>query len=552
VEKEKQMIDLLIRNGWVVDGLGDPEPYAPWVRADVAVADGRIVRVGTHDGEEVRTTIDAAGLIVAPGFIDIHSHSDGFLLENPRAESLVRQGITTVVMGSCGMSAAPLFGEYRPSASIMPAKLKWDWRSVPEYLDRLESTGVSLNVIPLVGHGNIRGAVKGYGAGDATASELTEMKRILAEALDGGTWGMSSGLIYPPGSFTSQGELVALLGTVHRHGGVYHTHIRGQGENLLAAMSEAIDTARVAQVPLHVFHHKGMGDGNAPKVRFTLAMVDEALAEGLDVTLDMYPYHAGQGGLGLFVPPWAHEGGPTSLVERLRDSRTRARLRREMMEPSLVPGYQSYVRELGPEKCWDHVLICECSQERNKPLAGRSLAQARPAWKDPFDFVFDLLVEEGGDVPVVIPDYIDLDDTYLQMVLRHPVTMFGSDGYALAPYGPLGEGVPHPRSYGTFPRVLGRFVRERKLFTWQEAIRKMTSLPARFLGLKDRGAIRVGNWADLVIFDPERIIDRATFMEPHQYPEGIAYVVANGVAVVKDGEHTDARPGHVLRSGGKN
>ena len=249
----------------------------------------------------------------------------------------------------------------------------------------------------------------------------------------------------------------------------------------------------------------------------------------------------------MFLPLWVHEGGPGKLVERLKNSGLRERIVREMMEPGLIPVYQSYVKELGWEKCWDRVLICECILTKNKHLAGRSISQAKPDWQDPFSFVFDFLIEEGGDVPVVIPDVIDLDDTYLQMVFRHPVTMFGSDGYALAPYGILGEGVPHPRSYGAFPRVLGRYVRERRLFTWQEAIRKMTSLPASFLGIKDRGLIQEGMWADILIFDPKRIIDTATFSDPHRYPAGIEYVISNGVIAVEQNEHTGALPGKVLR-----
>jgi N-acyl-D-amino-acid deacylase len=416
-----------------------------------------------------------------------------------------------------------------------------------DYLNKLEKKGVSVNVVPLVGHSNVRGAVMGYKNGRASEKELSEMKKVLQEALNQGAWGMSTGLIYPPGSFADEEEQTELLKLVAEQEGVYHTHIRGQGESLIAAMREAINVAEASGVPLHIHHHKGMGDTNAPKVMLTLAMVEEAIGRGMNVTLDMYPYLAGQGGLGMFLPLWVHEGGPGKLVERLKNSGLRERIVREMMEPGLIPGYQSYVKELGWEKCWDHVLICECSLTKNKHLAGKSISQAKPDWKDPFSFVFDFLIEEGGDVPVVIPDVIDLDDTYLQMVFRHPVTMFGSDGYALAPYGILGEGVPHPRSYGAFPRVLGRYVRERRLFTWQEAIRKMTSLPARFLGIKDRGLIQEGLWADILIFDPKRIIDTATFSDPHQYPAGIEYVISNGVIAVKQNEHTGALPGKVLR-----
>ena len=539
--------DLLIKNGNIIDGQGDPDPFMPWVRADVAIRKDKIIKVGSIDSSEAKEVVDATGLIVSPGFIDIHSHSDGYLLENPKAESTIRQGITTVGVGNCGLSAAPIGGDYRPSKSIMPDKLEWDWTTMGDYLHKLEKKGISLNVVPLVGHSNIRGVVMGYKRGKPSKAEMEKMKDVLQEALDDGAWGMTSGLIYPTGSFSDQDEMTELCKVVKERGGIYNTHIRGQGDTMIAAFMEALKVAQVSGVPLHVHHHKGMGDANAPKVMFTLSMVDEAVSNGMDVTLDMYPYLAGQGGLGLFLPLWVHEGGPKTLIERLKDRKLRERMVREMMEPGLVPGYQSYVRDLGWQHCWEKVIICECSVDKNKGLAGKSLAEAKPDWQDPFEFIFDLLIEEGGDVPVVIPDVMNLDDTYLQMVFRHPVTMIGSDGYALAPYGILGQGKPHPRSYGAFPRVLGKYVREKKLFTWQEAIHKMTSLPARFLGIKDRGLIREGMYADIVIFNPVSVIDRATFSDPHQYPEGIEFVITNGTVVVKRGEHTGAMSGRVLR-----
>jgi N-acyl-D-amino-acid deacylase len=376
---------------------------------------------------------------------------------------------------------------------------------------------------------------------------MEQMKQLLRQALEEGAWGMSSGLIYPPGSFSDREEMIDLCRVVKDYGGVYHSHVRGQSDTLIAAIQEGIEVAQASGVALHIHHHNGIGDRNAPKVMFTLSMIEEAIGKGMNITLDMYPYLAGQGGLGLFIPLWVHEGGPEALVERLRDHEARKRIKREMIEPGLVPGYQSYVRDLGGAECWDRIMICECSSEKNKGLAGKSIQEAKPDWQDPFEFVFDLLIEEKGDVPVVIPIAVQIDDTYLQMVLRHPVTMVGSDGYALAPYGVLGEGKPHPRSYGAFPRFLGRYVREKRLCTWQEAVRKMTSLPADFLGLKDRGRIKEGMAADIVIFNPETVIDRATFSDPHQYPKGIEYVITNGTIVIQQEKHTGALSGKILR-----
>ena len=540
------MYDLLIKNGYVVDGRGDPEPFVPWQKADIAIRDKRIAKIGVVNDSEAREIIDANGMIVAPGFIDIHSHSDGYLLDNPKAESKIRQGITTEVIGNCGMSAAPVGGTYRPSKSILPDP-KRDWSTMGDYLKELEETGISVNVVPLIGHSNIRGIVMGYENGHPSHDQLARMKEVLEEALDSGAWGMSAGLIYPPGSFSSTEELIELCKVVERHNGVFHIHMRGQGDRLIAATMEALEIAERAGVPLHILHHKGMGDSNAPKIMFTLSLIEEAITRGVNVTLDMYPYPAGQGGLAMFLPLWVHEGGPKALIERLKDHALREKIKREMMEPELVPGYQSYARELGWNDCWGKVLICDCKSEKNKGLIGKSIAEAKPDWQEPVDFVMDLLIEEEGDVPVVIPDFINVGEKYLEIVLRHPITMFGTDGYALAPYGPFGGGVPHPRSYGAFPRILGRYVRQKRLFTWHEAIRKMTTLPARFLGIRDRGEIKEGAYADVVIFDPNSVIDRATFSDPHQYPEGIKYVITNGTIVIRDGEHTGALPGKVLR-----
>ncbi|MBA7663278.1 Adenine deaminase [subsurface metagenome] len=538
--------DLVIKKGLIIDGLGNPVPYLPWRHADIAITGDKIVFIGDTCEINTKETIDADGLIVSPGFIDIHSHSDGYLIANPKAESKVRQGVTTEVIGNCGLSAAPVLGEYKLSELTMPDFLSRDWTTFEDYIHALEKNGSSVNVIPLVGHSNIRGAVMGYHPGRPSDEQLNKMKSELKEAFDSGAWGMSAGLIYVPGSFSDREELSELCKTVERYDGVFHIHIRGQGGRLIAATMEALEIAENSGVSLNIHHHKGMGDSNSPKVMFTLSLVEKARAKGLKVVLDMYPYTAGQGGLSMFLPPCVREGGPKELIKRLKDPNLRERIKREMIEPELVPGYQSYTKELGWDLCWDNVLICRCKLKKNKGLSGYSITKAKPDWQEPVDFIINLLIEEGGEVPVVIPDFINLDDRYLQMVLRHPVTMFGSDGYALCPHGPLGEWTPHPRSYGTFPRVLGRYVRQRKLFTWQEAIRKMTSLAASFLGIKDRGILREGAYADITIFNPETVIDRSTFSNPHQYPVGIEYVIVNGTVVIRKGEHTGTLGGKVL------
>ncbi len=539
--------DLVIKDGNVIDLEDNSALYKPWHKVDVGIKGEKIIKIGSIDSHEGDRVINANNLVVSPGFIDIHTHSDTYLLANPKAESKIRQGVTTEVIGNCGLSAAPLGGKYVPTKSIISDCVKPNWISMAEYLKVLEQNGSSVNVIPLVGHNNIRGAVMGYDINSPSAQQLDMMKELLQEAFDAGAWGFSTGLNMPPGSSSKPEEIVELCKIVHQNNGVYHTHIRGQGDRLLSAVIEAIETAKRSEVPLHILHHKGMGDANAAKVEFTLAMIDEEIDNGMNITMDMYPYLAGQGGLAMFLPIWVHEGGPEKLISRLKDHQLRKKIKWQMVEPELLPGYQSYARELGWKTCWDKIQICNINSEKNRDFVGKSIAEVNPGGQDILDFIFDLLIDEQGDVPVVIPDLIDIDDRYFLMVIGHPNTMFGSDGYSLASTGPLSSGFPHPRSYGTFPRVLGRLVRQRRLFTWKEAIRKMTYLPARYLGIQDRGIIKEGAYADIVIFNPETIIDNSTFTDPHQYPSGVDYVITNGVITIEQGEHTGVLAGKVLR-----
>ena len=539
--------DLLIKNGNVIDVADGSDSYKPWKRMDVGIKNHKIAKMGFIDSSDAKRTIDAENLMISPGFIDIHGHSDNYLIFNPKAESKVRQGVTTEVIGNCGLSAAPLGGEYEPAKSILGDVVTPDWQTMSEYLAKLQGSGISVNVVPLVGHNNIKGLVTGYSDKKPSMKELEMMKELLQDAFDAGVWGMSTGLNMPPGTFSDTDEIVELCKVVAENGGVYHTHMRGQGDRLLCATMESIDIAKRSGVSLHILHHKGMGDANAAKVEFTLAMIDENLANGLEITMDMYPYLAGQGGLAMFFPLWVHEGGMAKMIARLKDRNLRKKIKYQMVEPELLPGYQSYSRELGWKTGWNKVVICNVNSECNKSMVGRSIAEIVPEGMDPIDFLFDLMIQEGGDIPVVIPDVVNLDDRYLQMMLRHPNTMVGSDGYALANYGPLSEGVPHPRSFGTFPRFLGQFVRQRRLFTWKEAIRKMTYLPARFLGIKDRGQLKEGMYADIVVFDPESVIDNATSSDPVQYPTGIDYVIVNGTVVVEKSKHTGKPAGCVLK-----
>ena len=456
--------DLLIKNGNIIDVTDNSDFYVPWKRMDIGIKDEKIVKVGDLELSDAEKVIDATGLAVSPGFIDIHSHSDTYLLANPKAESKIRQGVTTEVIGNCGLSAAPLGGEYEPAKSILGDVVKTDWITMSDYLTKLKDKGSSVNVVPLVGHNNIKGLVTNYSDKLPTVAELDKMKETLQDAFDAGVWGLSTGLNMPPGSFSATEEIVELCKVVAENKGVYHTHIRGQGDRLLNATMEAIDIARRSGVPLHILHHKGMGDANAAKIEITLALIDEALADGLNITMDMYPYLAGQGGLAMFFPFWVHEGGTARMLERLKDKQLRKKIKHQMIEPELLPGYQSYSRELGWKTGWDKVVICNVNSEQNKSLVGLSIAQAKPEGMDPIDFLFELIIQEKGDIPVVIPDVVDVDDRYFQMLIRHPNTMFGSDGYSLANYGKLAEGVPHPRSFGSFPKILGQFVRQRRLF----------------------------------------------------------------------------------------
>jgi N-acyl-D-amino-acid deacylase len=527
------MLDVKIEGGTVIDGTGRPGS-----RADVGVRDETIVAVGDLSRESAGRSVHAAGRVVAPGFIDMHSHSDWRLWGNRRAESKIRQGVTTEVVGNCGFSPAPTSAEYleemRAFALFIPTGMDFSWRSVGEYLKAFDRDGTALNVVQLVGHGTLRVAAMGFARRAPTAAELKTMQRLMTDAMNDGAWGLSTGLIYAPGSFATTDEIVTIARSAARYRGFYASHIRGEGATLLDAVREAIQVGREAEIRVQISHVKAAGRPHWGKVAEALALIDAARAEGLDVMGDAYPYTASSTSLRTALPDWALEGGVAAMLERLQSPDVRERIRRDMQQP----GGHSIVDRMG----WENVMIAWCP--RRKDAEGKRISQIAAARNlDPIDAVFELLRDAQGVASMIL---FQLDEADFRRAITHPAVMVGSDGSSLAITGEMSAGKPHPRSYGTFPRVLGHYARQERVLSLPEAVHKMTGLPARRLGLRDRGEIRPGARADLVVFDPRRVADQATYEAPHRYPVGIEHVLVNGRLVIKDGEHTGSLPGRVL------
>ncbi len=529
------MFDTKLEGATVVDGAG-----APGFRADVGITGEVIAAVGDLSREPAGTTLRASGLTLAPGFIDMHSHSDWRLWANRRAESKIRQGVTTEVVGNCGFSPAPVnpdfLEELRGFALYLPPGMDFSWRSMEEYLRRFDQDGCALNVIQLVGHGTLRIAAMGFARRAPTPKELETMKGLLAESLEGGAWGLSTGLIYAPGSFAATDEIVELAKVAGRHRGFYASHVRGEGANLLNAISEAIRIGREGQLPIQVSHLKAAGRRHWGKTAEALALIDSARAEGLDVTADVYPYTAGSTTLRALLPDWAQEGGIDAILARLRDPDTRARIAAEIEEGP--GGGEGFAVNVG----WEGITIAYAPSRTE--VQGQRLSEiARARGVSPVEAALELIEIERGRAYMIL---FMMDEADLQRVLVHPQVMIGSDGSALATHGELGQGKPHPRSYGTFPRVLARYWRDERLLSLEQAVHKMTGLPAKKLGLKDRGVVRVGARADLVVFNGKTVTDLATYEEPHRYAAGVEYVLVNGRLVIKGGEHTGSLPGRLL------
>lgn len=522
---------LVIRNARIVDGSG-----APSFRGEIGISDGRFAFVGESCPVGGETEIDGSGLAAGPGFVDIHSHSDYYLLVNGLAESKVRQGVTTEIGGNCGYSAAPVFGKTRDERRTVYRDLfglDLPWERAGEYLDHLAGQGSSVNFGLLIGHNTVRGSVM-YGSDTAPSrDQLAAMVRIVTEAMDEGAVGLSTGLIYSPGCFAEPDELVALCEAVRDRGGIFAAHMRSEGNRLLESIDEVIDVAERARIPLQISHLKTSGAGNWHKLDEAFHKIESARARGVDVTCDRYPYTASNTGLSAVLPEWAFEGGLDRLLQRLSDPGDRTRMKEEILAEHPEADYFS------------KIMICAVTRREDEKYVGRRVLDCAAAeGKDPFVFTFDLLAAERNMVDAI---YFTMNEENLRRILKKPYVMIGSDSGAKSVEGPLGKGNPHPRAYGTFPRVLQAFVREQNLLTLEEAVRKMTYDPLRRVGIHDRGLIREGYAADLVLFDTGTIEDQATYKAPKQYPRGIEMVCVNGEIVVRRGEHTGRRPGQIIK-----
>ena len=531
--------DLLIAGGSVLDGDGTAA-----VRGDLAIRDGTIAAIGDLRSAVANRRIDASGMMVAPGFIDIHNHSDYTILADSRAESMIRQGVTTMVLGE-SRSAGPVKPGVNDDRTRATGTGTVDWTTLGGYFERLERQRMATNIASYVGEEQVWTYVKGYGQSPATPSEIEEMKRLVAQAMEEGAMGLSTSLLQPPSSVATTQNLIELASVARQHGGIYSTHIRDEGERVFESIDEAIQVGRGAGIPVDIIHvkiaHKKLW-GRASEI---VAVVQKAREAGLDVQANVYPYTAGQNNLASIVPPWAHDGGRAKMVERLRDQGLRRRLRHEVLTG--LPGWYNHYLATGDG--WGGIQLVSLQHERNKPFQGKrmsELIQARGG--NPADVLFDVLIEENGSVPAVFFHHSEPD---MQLFMKQPWTSIGSDGSAVSPDGPSGRSHPHPRYYGTFPRVLGRYARELKVLSLPEAVKKMTSMNADKIGVKDRGRLREGLWADVTIFDPDRVIDRATFEHPHQFPAGIRYVIVNGAVTIDNEQHTGALAGRVLYGPGR-
>jgi dihydroorotase/N-acyl-D-amino-acid deacylase len=531
--------DIVIANGHIVDGTG-----SPWYSGDVGIRNGRIAAIGNLSATARKRTIDATGRVVAPGFIDMLGQSETTILVDPRLPSKIYQGITTEITGEGG-SAAPVTKAIveadRPAYAHY--KIDVDWQTFRQYFVRLEKQGMGINLASYVGATQVRRVVLGDADVQPTPEQLEKMKALVRDAMRDGAVGVSTSLMYAPAPYAKTEELIALASEAAKFGGIYATHMRNESDSALEAIDEAVRIGREAHIPVEIWHFKIAGKKNWGHMPELIARVNQARAAGVDVEADTYAYTAWFNSMSAFVPAWAHDGGDAKLIERLRDPATRARIRKEMETPS--KDWDNEWDEIsGPQD----VMISVVQNPELKKFQGKRLSEvAETLHKDPIDTLFDLLIEDKAFTDCAV---FGMSEPDVALTLEQPWVSIDNDSSGTSPEGILGEEHPHPRAYGTFPRILRKYVREEKKLTLEEAIRRFSSLPAQRMRLIDRGVLKQGLWADVVVFDPERVRDLATFDDPNRLSEGMDFVLVNGAAVIEDGKMTGALPGKVLRGAG--
>jgi len=531
--------DVIIANGHIVDGTG-----SPWYTGDVGIRDGRIAAIGKLAGARAKTRIDASGKVVAPGFIDMLGQSEFTILVDPRLPSKIYQGITTEITGE-GTSAAPMMGFARAEAAqtLEHYGLKADWQSLGEYFARLERQGIGINLASYVGATTLREVVIGGENRAPTPAELERMRSLVREAMVDGAVGVSTSLEYAPAPYAGTEELIALAAEAAPYGGIYATHMRSEGDGMLAALDETFRIAREAHIPAEIWHLKVAGKKNWGHMPEVIRRIEAARAAGLDITADTYAYTAWFNDMSAFVPPWAHDGGNEKMVQRLKDPATRARIIKDIKTPS-----ESWDNEWDEVPGPDSILIGVVKNPALRSLQGQTLAAiAKARGKDPIETLLDILVEDNGYTGCAV---FGMQEDDVALALVQPWVSVNNDSSGTSPDGLLGQEHPHPRAYGTFPRILRKYVREEHRLSLEEAIRKFSALPAQRMRLSDRGVLKRGLWADVVVFDSATIADRSTFSTPNELAAGMRWVLVNGVPVIAEGNMTGAKPGHVLRGAG--
>jgi len=527
--------DVLIANGRIVDGTG-----SPWYAADIGIRAGHIAAIGRLAGAPAKRTIDAHGMVVAPGFIDMLGQSEITMLVNPHLPSKIFQGITTEVTGEGG-SAAPLNDAILKAdhVSYEHYNIKPDWRTFGEYFARLRRQGMGINLASYVGATQVRRMVLGDEDRAPTAAELERMKSLVRQAMQDGAVGVSTSLQYAPAPYAKTEELIALAAEAAKFGGIYASHIRDEGNAIDAALDEAFRIGREAHIPVEIWHLKAAGRENWGHMPEIVSRIDAARKSGVDVAADTYAYTAGFNSFSAIVPPWVHDGGDKKMIERLKDPAMRARIRKEMETPT-HEWNNEWLQVAGPES----FLIGAVQNPKLLPIQGKNVAEIARLWnKDPIDTVFDILVQDEAFTQVAL---FIMSEPDVVLALQQPWVSICNDSQGTAPDGLLGKEHPHPRAYGAFPHILNKYVREEKKLTLEDAIRKFTSLPAQRMRFADRGVLKKGMWADVVVFDPEKVRDTATYDKPNQVAEGMQFVLVNGVPVIADGKMTNALPGKIL------